>query len=162
MSVYDNGPVRFYGVSHVTATLSSKHPEVGTKARVGDESYVWVYNTGSSTVGVSKCATISGVTGYSVTVSTTTSVDFIVGVCKHTDIPTGSYGWLLTEGFAAVEMEEDNSCAAGQLLTVAADGEFALKSNATATGYQSPAFGKSMEAIASGASGQAFIRLSGI
>ncbi len=38
---------------------------------------------------------------------------------------------------------------AGQLLTVAADGEFALKSNST--GYPAPAIGKTMEAIASGA-----------
>jgi hypothetical protein len=156
MTVYSQSPIAFGTVSMVTATLGTNDPEVGTTRREGDEDYVFVYNTGSSTVGVSYGAVVSGVSGYSVTVSSTTSVDLLVGVCKHAAIPTGSYGWLLTKGFCQVEMEADNSAAAGQLLALAADGEFALKSNST--GYPTPAVGKTMEAIASGASGTAFIK----
>lgn len=155
MTFYSQSPINFGGISMVTATLGANDPEVGTTRRVGDEDYIFVYNTGSSTIGVGYAATISGVTGYSVTVSTTTSVDFAVGVCKHVAIPTGSYGWLMTKGFAKVVMEADNSAAAGQLLAIAADGEFALKSNST--GYPTRAVGKTTEAIASGGSGVAYI-----
>lgn len=156
MAFYGNGAVVMYGKSHVTATLSANHPEVGAVMRDGDEEYVWVYNAGSSAIAPSYGATVSAVTGYSVTISSTTSVDILVGVCKNASIGVGEYGWLLRYGFCAVEMEADNSAAAGQLLALAADGEFALKSNST--GYPTPAVGKTMEAIASAASGQAFIR----
>lgn len=150
-----NSPIRFQSVSFVTSSLGVNDPKVGDVTMSGDETYRFVYNTGSSTAGVSYGVTCSAVTGYSVTVSSTTSVDFLVGVVKHAAIPTGSYGWVMTKGWAAIEMEADNSAAAGQLLALAADGEFALKSNST--GYPTPACGKTMEAIASGASGQAFI-----
>lgn len=156
MAVYGISPVLFGSVSMVTSSLGPNDPEVGTTRREGDEEYLFVYNTGSSTIGVSYGAVCSGVSGYSVTVSSTTSVDLLMGVCKHVAIPTGSYGWLMTKGFCQVEMEADNSAAAGQLLALAADGEFALKSNST--GYPTPAVGKTMEAIASGASGTAFIK----
>ena len=148
-------PIRFGSVSQVTATLGANDPEVGTRVREGDEEYLFVYNTGSSTAAVSYGVVCSAVTGYSVTVSSTTSVDLLVGVVKHADIPTGSYGWVVTKGFAAVEMEADNSAAAGQLLALAEDGAFALKSNST--GYPTPAVGKTMEAIASAGSGSAYI-----
>jgi hypothetical protein len=157
MTVYDVGPVGFIGKSHVTDALGSNHPEVGTRMRDGDEEYIWVYNNGGSTISIGKGAVLTAVTGYSVTVSSTTNLDFLVGVCKHVDIATTQYGWLVTKGFTSVEMEADNSAAAGVLLTLGEAGEFAHKSNATATGYQSPAFGKAMEAIASAASGQAYI-----
>lgn len=150
MTVY-NQQAFFESVSAVTATPSV---EVGMRRTVGDETYVYCYNAGNSQIPPSYGVTLSAVTGYSVTISTTTSVDFFVGVVKHTTLTTGTYGWIMTRGFCAVEMEADNSCTAGQILTVAADGEFALKSNST--GYPAPAVAKAMEAMASGASGQAF------
>jgi len=140
------------GVSAVTATPSV---QVGAERRVGDEHYRYVYNAGNSQIPPSYGCILSAVTGYSVTVSSVTSVDMLVGVVKHSTLTTGTYGWMMTRGFAAVEMEANNSAAAGQLLALAADGEFALKSNST--GYPTPALGKTMEAIASGASGSAFI-----
>lgn len=148
-------PHRFGSVSMVTSSLGDNDPRVGDRTRSGDEEYLFVYNDGNSQVSPGYGMTVSGVTGYSGTVSTTTSVDFIIGVCKHATMATGSYGWLVTKGFAPVQMEADNSAAAGELLAVAADGEFALKSNST--GYPTPAVGKTTEAIASGASGTAFI-----
>lgn len=156
MSVYGISPVAFGSVSMTTTSLGPNDPEVGTTRREGDEEYLFVYNAGNSAIPPTYGAIVSGVSGYSVTISSTTSVDLLVGVCKHTTFATGAYGWLMTKGWAVVEMEADNSAAAGQLLALAADGEFALKSNST--GYPTPAVGKTMEAIASGASGQAFIR----
>ena len=142
----------FESVSNVTATNSV---EVGIERKEGDETYRYVYNAGNSQIPPSYGCVLSAVTGYSVTISSTTSVDFLVGVVKHSTITTGTYGWVMTQGFCPVEMEADNSCAAGQILALAADGEFALKSNST--GYPTPAVGKSVEAIASGASGSAWI-----
>jgi len=153
MTVYD---ARLYteSVSAVTATNSV---EVGTERRVGDECYVYAYNAGNSQIPPSYGAVCSAVSGYSVTLSSITSVDFLMGVVKHSTFTTGTYGWLMTRGFCQVEMEADNSAAAGQILALAADGEFALKSNST--GYPTPAVGKTMGAIASGASGTAYIRV---
>lgn len=146
--------VFFESVSNVTATASV---EVGAERKVGDESYRYVYNAGNSQIPPSYGCTVSAVTGYSVTISSTTSVDLLVGVVKHSTLTTGTYGWVMTQGFCPVEMEANNSCAAGQLLALAADGEFALKSNST--GYPTPAVGKAMAAIASGASGDAYIHV---
>ena len=149
MTHYANRPVLFAGKSMVTASLGANDPEPGYRMTDGDEDYVFVYNAGASDIEPSYGAVLSAVSGYSVTVSSTTSVDFLVGVCKHATIAAGSYGWLFSRGFVDVEMEADNSAAAGQLLTLAEDGEFALKSNST--GYLAPAVGKAMAAIASGA-----------
>ena len=142
------------GVSAVTATPSV---EVGMERIVGQEKYIYVYNVGSSTIGVSYGAVVSAVSGYSVTVSSTTSVDFLIGVCKHTAIPTGSYGWLMTRGFSQIEMGTDNSGAVGNVIELGTDGAFASVSNTT--GNKGPTVGKLMEAIASAGSGTAFIRV---
>lgn len=157
MTHYANRPVLFAGVSQVTATLGTNDPEPGYRMTVGDEDYVFVFNAGGEQIQPSYGATMSGVSGYSVTISSTTSVDFLIGVCKHATITTDNYGWLLTRGFCQVEMEADNSAAAGEILALAADGEFALKSNST--GYPTPAVGKTMEAIASAGSGTAWINV---
>ncbi len=157
MTHYANRPVLFAGKSMVTATLGANDPEPGYRMTDGDEDYVFVYNAGNSQINPSYGAVMSAVSGYSVTLSSTTSVDFLVGVVKNATLTTATYGWLVTRGFVEVEMEADNSAAAGQLLALAADGEFALKSNST--GYPTPAVGKTMEAIASGASGTAFINV---
>lgn len=157
MTHYANRPVLFAGKSMVTASLGANDPEPGYRMTDGDEDYVFVYNAGNSQIPPSYGAVISAVSGYSVTISSVTSVDFLVGVCKHATITTGAYGWLVTRGFVEVEMEADNSAAAGQILALAADGEFALKSNST--GYPTPAVGKTMEAIASAGSGTAFINV---
>jgi len=153
MAVYD---ARLYTetVSAVTATPSV---DVGLERRVGDECYVYVYNAGNSEIPPSYGAVCSAVSGYSVTISSTTSVDLCMGVVKHTTLTTGTYGWLMVRGFAQVELGANNSAAAGQLLALAGDGTFALKS--LSTGYATPALGKTMEAITSGASGTAYIRV---
>lgn len=153
--VYNASPVVFSGKSSVTNSLGANDPEVGTIYRDGDEEYIWVYNAGNSQIQPSYGAVLSAVSGYSVTLSSITGVDLLAGVCKHATIATGYYGWLMKKGFVDIEMEADNSCAAGQLIALAADGEFALKSNST--GYPTPAVGKAMAAIASGASGTAYI-----
>jgi hypothetical protein len=152
MGVFSEPSAYFESVSQTTATNSV---EVGTCRRSGDEEYIYVYNTGASDLPVGHAAVMSAVTGYSVTVSSVTGVDFAVGVCKHAAISASCYGWLLTKGFTTVEMAISDSAAAGQALRLALSGTFALASQVT--GSPSPVVGKSMEAIASAASGSAYI-----
>lgn len=148
---------RFGTVSMVTATLGPNDPKVGDRTRSGDEDYLFVYNAGNSQINVNLGATVSAVTGYSVTVSTTTSVDVIVGVCQQATMATATYGWLLTKGFATIKMSANNSAAAGDNLTIGTDGAFASVVSGIANYGQR--IGKAMEAIASGASGSAFINV---
>lgn len=153
MTVYNVGPVLFETVSNVTATPSI---DVGTVRREGDEEYIYAYNAGSSTASVGKGVVVSAVSGYSITVSSTTSVDFCVGHVKHADIPTGSYGWLCTKGWVQADAHADVSFAAGALAILAADGK--LTNKTISTGFVAPAHAKAMAAIASGASGTFFIK----
>jgi hypothetical protein len=155
MAHYGNHPISFQGVSQVTGSLGANDPEPGYRVTVGDEDYIFVYNAGNSQISPGLGAVLSAVTGYSVTVSSTTSVDFLVGVCKHATLTTGDYGWLVTKGFVAVEMGgTSGTVAAGGLIELGDDGEFYPVSNTTGNG---PVVGKAMEAIVSSASGQAFI-----
>lgn len=157
MAFYSVDPVAFgVTISGTTLTLGPNDPEVGTRMRAGDEDYVFVYNNGTSTAGVGHAVVCSAVTGYSVTVSSTTSADLAIGIVKNAQLDPLTYGWVVTKGFSSVEMiTASGTVAAGDLLHLAADGELAPVSNAT--GSKDNVVGKAMEAIVSGASGQAFI-----
>jgi len=148
---------RFGSVSMVTSSLGPNDPKVGDRTRSGDEDYLFVYNAGNSQISTGFGATVSAVTGYSVTVSTTTSVDVIIGVCRHATLTTGTYGWLATKGFLTVKMGANNSAAAGDNLTIGTDGAFASVQSGIANYGQR--LGKTMGAIASGATGDAFVNV---
>lgn len=155
MTVHSAGLLRFGSVSSVTATRGANDPEVGTRIQEGDEAYLYVYNAGNSQISVGNCAVVSAVTGYSVTVSSTTSVDFAVGICKHATLTTGTYGWLLTKGFGPCKAHANSGIAAGGILTAGADGVLA-DMGSVATGYVGSKVGKCMIATASGGSGEAY------
>lgn len=157
MAIHGVAPVMFGSVSMVTATLGDNDPEVGTTRESGGVRYRFVYNNGTSQISPGYGATVSGLVGYSCTVSTTTGTDFLVGVCRHATLTTGTYGWLATKGFVPVQMGAGDSCAAGGLLTPAVDGAFANKT--ISTGYPGILVGKAMSAIASNTSGYALIDL---
>ena len=160
MTYYSNGPIRFATVSMVTASLGANDPEVGTVVEVGDEKYIFCYNTGSSTVGVGCGAVVSGVTGYSVTVSSVTHADVPVGVCKHVAIPTGSYGWLLQRGFSTYQA--GSAVAIGAGLTLGADGlwQAQLVTTAYSQVVLPTVYGKAMTSAVSSASGSdAYFRI---
>jgi hypothetical protein len=141
----------------VTASLGANDPEPGYRATRGDEDYVFVYNAGNSEIPPTYGAVVSAVSGYSVTLSSTTSVDFLIGLCKHATLTTGTYGWLLTRGWGQIEMGANNSVAAGGLVQLGADGAFG--NQLISTGNVGNAVGKAMEAIASAGSGTAFINV---
>ena len=154
---YNSGlPIRFKGVSFVTATLGGGAPQLGQETFDADgNKYVFVYNDCTSqilpTYGVAPQSGVS--TPFSVTLSTVTSADILIGVVKHATIPTASYGLVLTRGVTQVEMLA--TVATNAPLEIGANGLFAPVSNTTGNG---PTIGKSLEEIVTGASGSAFIR----
>lgn len=155
--MYGHTPLGRFVTPSFTTTNSQANgaPQVGDVIRDGDEDYVYVYNTGGSSITVGDGAIISAVSGYSVTLSSTTSVDVLVGVCKHATIAASDYGFLVTKGWSQVNMGANFSAAAGGLLILADNGKFTSKT--ISTGFVGAGLVKTMEAIASGASGTAFI-----
>jgi hypothetical protein len=154
-------PVKFYGVSHVTATPTSRHPQLGEETYDADgNKYVWAYNAGNSEIGKGfGCVLQSGVsTAYSMTLSAATSADLVVGVVKHTSIPTANYGFLLTRGVGVAEMgATSGSVASRGLVEIGANGVWVPVSNTT--GNKAAAVGQALEAIVSSASGSAFFSI---
>mgnify|MGYP001586052162 CR=1 FL=1 len=158
MTFYSVSPVRFgVGVSGSTATLGINDPELGTRAVVDENEYLFVYNAGNSQIGPGYACTISAVTGYSVTVSSITATDMPLGVRLHSTLLTAYYGWVATKGIGAVNMSANESCVTGQILVLGVDGGFGLKSNAT--DFRTGGICKAAISIASAASGSAFFSL---
>lgn len=153
MSFNGLSPIAFESVSAVTATPSV---EVGTNRVEGGNHYVYVYNDCNSTIAIGNGMVLqSGATGYSCSISSVTATDLCVGVVKHANITTGTYGWALTKGFGTVQMlASSGSVAVGVGIELGANGLFAPVSNTTGNGS---VVGKALAAIVSGASGSAYI-----
>ncbi len=153
--MYNNSPIAFGSVSATTNSRGPSDPRVGDVRTVGNENYLYCYNNGNSQILPGDGVVVSAVSGYSVTLSSTTGVDLLVGIVKHSTIATGYYGYVCTRGFTQVNMGANLSAAAGALLVLAADGKFTNKT--ISTGYAAAAKVKTMDAIASGASGTAYV-----
>lgn len=111
------------GVSQVTATNSV---ELGAEVLVGTDAYVYVYNAGNSQISKGKGVTVSAVSGYSVSVSSV-SGDLLIGVCKHSTIATGYYGWVVKRGFVdgVTNAMASTAIVAGDVVQLGVDGGFA-------------------------------------
>lgn len=152
MTFYSVGPVGFEPVTAVTATPSV---ELNTTRVEGANHYVYVYNDCNSSIPTAVGAVLqSGVSNMSVTLSSVTSADFLIGVAVNT-MTTGQYGWLMTRGITSVKMgATSGSVAARGNLELAANGLFVPASNTTGNG---PVVGQALAAIVSSATGAAFI-----
>lgn len=154
--MYSNHPILMASVSAVTSSRGVTDPQVGDVVTFGDEKYVYVYNNSANTVILpGNGCTLTGVTGYSVNVTTTTGVDVLVGICKHATIATNYYGWLVTKGFTPVY--PNVSCVTGDLLQIGATGGFVIATNTT--GYVNNQCVKAMESLATGTAGYAYVSL---
>jgi hypothetical protein len=153
--MYGLSPIVFSTPSLTTATLGPNDPKVGDRVNYNSTDYVFVYNNGASQISTGQGCILTGVSGFSVTVSSVTSVDQLVGVCKHNTIAASAYGWVVTKGFSNVVLSASVSGVAGDILILAADGNFIQKT--ISTGFVSPALVKLMSACASGASAMAYI-----
>lgn len=155
-----NSPLNavFAGVSQVTASLGKNDPELGSRASFGGGEYIFVYNTGNSQISPGRAAVLSGVTGYSVTVSSTINADHIIGVCYHATLTTGTYGWLLTRGIGVVATSTSVALATGAVATVQADGYWDnLQISGVTSQVQPSARAKVLVTAASAATGAAYI-----
>jgi hypothetical protein len=157
MSFQSNYPIAFNSVSMVTATLGANDPELGTRLSTGGLEYVFVFNAGGEDIDPGLGAVLnSAATGMSVTVSSATSADIVVGVCRHATLPTDTYGWLVTRGVTPIEMgATSGTVAALGLVEIAANGVFVPVSNTT--GNKATPLGKALAEIVSNASGNAYI-----
>lgn len=156
MAFYGVAPIAFGPVTAVTATPGANDAQLGTVRQEGANTYIRVYNDCNSTIPTALgCVLQSGATGYSVTVSSVTSADLLVGVAVNT-ISTGYYGWVLARGITSIKMgATSGTVAAGDLVHLADNGLFVPVSNAT--GSKDNVAGKALEAIVSSATGSAFI-----
>jgi hypothetical protein len=159
MTAYNVGPVKFGGVSQVTATRGANDPDLGARCQEGACEYIYVYNDGNSQALVGQAVVLqSGASGYSVTISSVTSADLAIGVVRNATLTTGAYGWVVTKGITYVKMgASSGSVAVNGLIQIADNGLFVPASNAT--GSKALGCGKALEAIASSATGIAHVNL---
>ena len=150
MAQFGLGPILFESLSSVTATNSV---ELGTRVEYDGRLWVYVYNAGNSQAIPGNGVTVSGTSGYSVTVSSTTLADLFVGAVYHTTLTTGTYGWIVTRGNAKVKAPANSAIAAGDVLCAGGDGVWAPAPVTISAGVQ----GKATVATASAGVGEAYI-----
>ena len=149
-------PILMGSVSMVTATRGVNDPEVGTKVNVDGRDYVFVYNGGTTQISPGLGAVLqSSATGYTVTVSSVSSADVVIGVCRHATLTTATYGWLVAKGITPVQLGTTVSVSQRGLIEIGANGVFEPVSNTT--GNKAPAAGVALEAISTSASGSAYV-----
>lgn len=111
------GPVEMEGISNVTATNSV---DLGTRRVVNGETYVYFYNATGSSVTQGAALTVSALSGYSLTRSTTAQADIAICFAKHATVPAANYAWGLVRGLVAPL--NVSAISAGILLGIGADG----------------------------------------
>lgn len=159
MTLYNVDPVGFAGKSFTTTSLGTNDPQLGQILRDGGKEYVWVYNAGGASGSVGTAVIISGVSGYSVTVSSVTDLNgWMIGVVENNTLTTAAYAWVVMRGYTQINMSANNSAAAGERLTLGTDGLFSRLVSANTDTLRNSVVGVAMSAIASGASGTAYIR----
>ncbi len=147
MPTVNYGPQYLFNesVSAVTATPSIL---LGTHRFEQGDDYVYVYNNGTTQISVGNGCILSGTTGYSVTVSSVTSVDTYFGVCKHTTLTTATYGWGVTRGFVSLKAVANSGLASADYVMAGDNGTFCVPSTVV-TGYIGNFCGKVVQSTAS-------------
>jgi hypothetical protein len=147
-------PIAFESISNVTATPSV---ELGTRRIVNGEEYVYFYNNTGSAVTAGMGMTVSGLSGYSLTRSTTADTDLLVCFVKHAAVPAANYAWGLTRGL--VQAEFNSTMATGIPITVGADGQ--VKTFCTSTGSYAVHYGKVLSSATATSFGLCYVKCYG-
>lgn len=148
-------PVAFESVSNVTATPSVA---LGTRRIFNGEEYVYFYNNTGSSVTQGAAMTVSGLSGYSLTRSTTAEIDAPICFVKHADVAAGSYAWGLVRGLVKAQLV--SAISNGLPLMIGADG--VVKTYCTAAqSFPYGSIGKSVESGVSSTSMLAYVRCFG-
>ena len=150
MGFQSANPVMFESVSNVTATNSV---ELGTLRCENGEWYEYVYAVGTIAAGFG--AAYTGTSGHSVLMTGVISGEHCAGFCKHADISSGKYGWLLKKGVVDAKNGRASTVpVAGQVAHFAADGAFCTDLNVATTAIDGGhVVGKILSAGASGGTG---------
>ena len=152
MTIYDNGRHFFEALTTTTLTASV---DLGTRREENGKSYIYVYNGGGASITSGYGCTVSLLSGYTVTVSSTTQVNHCVGVA-NTTMATATYGWIQTKGFCKIKLSANNSMALNDPIKLGTDGLFGV--NSVATGNIDLQCGFAIEAVASAGSGSIYLR----
>lgn len=147
-------PISFESVSNVTATPSV---QLGTRRVVNGEEYVYFYNNTGSSVTAGMAMTCSGLSGYSLTRSTTADTDLVVCFNKHAAVPAGSYAWGLVRGL--IQAEFNSTMVTGIPITVGTDGQ--VKTFCTASGSYAVYLGKTLSSATATSFGLCYVKCFG-
>lgn len=126
-------PVRFgVGISGTTLTLGANDPELGTRAMIAGNEYLFAYNATGSAVTKAQIAVLqSGSSGYSVTRSSVIGITPVMGVFANIGVSAAAYCWIMTKGFTDVEV--NSAVVSGAVLSAGDDGQAEDFLNAGAT-----------------------------
>jgi hypothetical protein len=157
MSFQGIDPVRFgIGVSGTTLTQGVNDPELGTRAMIDGNEYLFVYNATGSAVTQNQIAVLqSGSSGYSVTRSSVIGVTPVMGVFANTGVSAAAYCWIMTKGFC--DVEPVSNVVSGAVAIAGTDGQSADPSVAAATASTGYAFAICQEATAACGAGKCYV-----
>ena len=155
MTVYRKDVVNFESVSQTTLTPSV---DLGARRIEAGKEYIYVYNDGGASITSGYGVTVSGNSGYSVTVSSVININPCVGVANYT-VATGVYGWIQTKGPCQIAMSTTVAATIGTVVYLDTNGTFhnVVLVNSGATAVQQPA-GVLLQTVTSIASGKIYLR----
>lgn len=151
-----NQPLFNESISAVTLTNSV---QLGSVRMENGEEYLYVYNDGGASAAVNFAVVPqSGSSGFSVTVTSVTGVDFPLGFVKHATFVTASYAWVLSKGYVGIQNGMvSTALASGAMLALAANGQVQEHTGA----LTAPIIGRVIVSTISAGSGRAFVRCFG-
>lgn len=107
-----------------TVTLTNTVP-IGTEwADNAGNKYIYAFNASNSQLSQGQfCVLATNVSGYSVTITNVSGMDIAVGMVRNTTMPTLSFGWLMTKGFAGISTD-NASFVTNQVIALGQNGNF--------------------------------------
>lgn len=131
--------------------------KLGQRLVTGGEEYVFIHNAMVSAATAGIGMTTSGISGYSLTRSSTAAADVPVCFVKHNDIPAGGYGWGLVRGNVSVHVA--SAVSAGKTITL--DGDGVVGTHLKGSFPTGLCIGKMIDSAAASSQGLAIVRCFG-
>jgi len=147
------GPIKFQDVSSTVGTAAA---ELGERSIVGGNEYLYCYNGTGSSVTQGALMVMSGLSGYTMTRSSTESADLPMVCARNTSVADGQYFWGMVRGVSPVM---SIAVAAGDLLGVGDDG--AVKTAVTGSFPTGVIVGKALGASTANAQPSVYMKLFG-
>jgi hypothetical protein len=152
---YGVDPISMESVSAVTATNSV---DLGTRRIHGGEEYVYFYNNTGSSVTAGMAMTVSGLSGYSLTRSTTAESDVAICFVKHAAVPAANYAWGLVRGI--VQAQFTSTMATGVPIQIGTDGAVMTYTTAAAS-FPGAILGKVLSSATATSFGMCYVKCFG-